>query len=57
MRQVANAISAKADARRAERSRIALELHDKFIQTIQGSKLVVDDALERPKMSKACSTH
>ena len=29
-----------------ERTRIARELHDTFLQTIQGSKLVADDALE-----------
>ena len=48
VRQVANAISARADARLAERSRIAFELHDTFLQTIHGSKLVVEDALEKP---------
>jgi signal transduction histidine kinase len=29
-----------------ERTRITRELHDSFLQTIQGSKLVADDALE-----------
>lgn len=44
--QVSSAISARADERLAERTRMARELHDTFIQTIQGSKMVVDDALE-----------
>lgn len=28
--------------------RLARELHDTMLQTVQGCKLVVDDALERP---------
>ena len=32
----------------AERTRIARDLHDTFLQTIQGSKLVADDALSAP---------
>jgi len=34
--------------RLAERVRMARELHDTFLQTLQGSKLVADDALEQP---------
>jgi signal transduction histidine kinase len=34
------------DERLAERARMARDLHDTFLQTIQGSKLVADDALE-----------
>jgi signal transduction histidine kinase len=34
------------DERLAERTRMARDLHDTFLQTIQGSKLVADDALE-----------
>jgi signal transduction histidine kinase len=34
------------DERLAERTRLARELHDTFLQTIQGSKLVADGALE-----------
>lgn len=48
VRQISKAINARAEERLAERSRIARELHETFIQTIQGSKLVVDDALEKP---------
>jgi signal transduction histidine kinase len=46
VRQVARAISARFDERLAERTRMARELHDTFIQTVQGSKLVADDALD-----------
>lgn len=53
MRQVARAISIKSDARLAERTRMARELHDTFIQTIQGSRLVVNDALARPSDSES----
>jgi signal transduction histidine kinase len=34
------------DARLGERARMARDLHDTFLQTIQGSKLVADDALD-----------
>jgi signal transduction histidine kinase/ligand-binding sensor domain-containing protein len=49
MREVARALGARFDERLAERTRIARDLHDTLLQTIQGSKLVVDDALERPE--------
>jgi signal transduction histidine kinase len=44
--KVSRAISARFDERLAERTRMARDLHDTFLQTIQGSKLVADDALE-----------
>jgi signal transduction histidine kinase len=44
--QISRAMSARFDERLAERTRMARELHDTFLQTIQGSKLVADDALE-----------
>jgi signal transduction histidine kinase len=47
IRQVARAMSARFDARLDERTRLARELHDTFLQTVQGSKLVADDALEQ----------
>jgi signal transduction histidine kinase len=47
LRQIANAASARFDERLAERTRIARELHDAFLQTVQGSKLVADHALKR----------
>ena len=48
LRQVARALSVRFNERLAERTRIARELHDTLLQTVQGSKLVADDALERP---------
>jgi signal transduction histidine kinase len=60
VRQVAKAISTRFDERLAERTRMARELHDTFIQTIQGSKLVADDALDEPndlvRMRRAMET-
>ena len=47
VRQIATAMSVRFDERLAERTRLARELHDTFLQTIQGSKMVADDALER----------
>lgn len=44
--QVARAMSVRFDERLAERTRIARELHDTLLQTVQGSKLVADGALE-----------
>src|SRR5207302_7120331 len=46
VRELARAISARFDERLAERTRMARDLHDTFLQTIQGSKLVADDALD-----------
>jgi signal transduction histidine kinase/ligand-binding sensor domain-containing protein len=46
VRQVATSISSRFDERLAERTRMARDLHDTFLQTIQGSKLVADDALD-----------
>ena len=46
VRQIASAMSARFDERLAERTRIARELHDTFLQTIQGSKLVAVNALK-----------
>jgi signal transduction histidine kinase/ligand-binding sensor domain-containing protein len=48
VQQIAKAIGAGFDERMAERTRMARELHDTFLQTIQGSKFVVDDGLEEP---------
>jgi signal transduction histidine kinase/ligand-binding sensor domain-containing protein len=47
MRQMQKTLSARFDERLAERTRMARELHDTFLQTLQGSKLVADDALEQ----------
>ena len=47
MGQAAKALGVRFDERLAERTRIAREFHDTLIQTIQGSKLVADDALDQ----------
>jgi signal transduction histidine kinase len=52
VRQVTRAISAQFDERLAERTRIARELNDTLLQTVEGSKLVADAALERPNNSE-----
>ncbi len=48
VRHVSRRLSARFDERLAERTRVARELHDTFLQTVQGSKLVVDHALKDP---------
>jgi signal transduction histidine kinase len=45
--RIAAGMKARFDERLAERTRIARELHDTLLQTIQGSKLVADEALEQ----------
>jgi signal transduction histidine kinase/ligand-binding sensor domain-containing protein len=45
VRRIAGTMKSRFDERLSERTRIARELHDTFLQTIQGSKLVADDAL------------
>ena len=49
MRQIARSLNARFDERLAERTRVARELHDTLLQTVQGSKLVADNALSRPE--------
>jgi signal transduction histidine kinase len=46
--QISLQMSARFDERLAERTRIARELHDTLLQTVQGSKLVADNALKKP---------
>jgi signal transduction histidine kinase/ligand-binding sensor domain-containing protein len=46
VRQVSAALSARFDARLAERTRLARELHDTLLQTVQISKMTADDALD-----------
>lgn len=46
VQQIASALSARFDERLGERTRLARELHDTFLQTVQGSKIVADDALD-----------
>ena len=47
MRQIAKALSASFDERLAERTQLARDLHDTLLQTIQGSRLVANDALHK----------
>ena len=47
VRRIARAIRLRFDERLAQRTRIARELHDTMLQTVQGSKFVADDALEK----------
>ncbi len=49
LHQVSVALSRRFDERLAERTQVARDLHDTILQTIQGSKMVVDDALGRPE--------
>jgi signal transduction histidine kinase len=46
IRQIAAEMTARFDERLNERTRIAREVHDTLLQTIQGSKMVADDALD-----------
>jgi len=48
MLQMQKSLTTRFNERLAERTRMARELHDTFLQTLQGSKLVADDALEKP---------
>jgi signal transduction histidine kinase/ligand-binding sensor domain-containing protein len=48
VRQLARQYGMRLEERVSERTRIARELHDTFLQTIQGSKLVADNALDSP---------
>jgi signal transduction histidine kinase len=47
MYQLARALGVRFDERLAERTRVARDIHDTLLQTVQGSKLVADDALDR----------
>jgi len=45
--QIEATAGARFDERLAERTRLARDIHDTLLQTIQGSKMVADDALDR----------
>ena len=49
VRQLEKTMSARFDDRLAERTRLARELHDTLLQTMQASQLIVEDALDRPR--------
>jgi signal transduction histidine kinase len=46
LHQLTRQLNIRFEERLTERSRIARELHDTLLQTIQGSKMVADDALD-----------
>lgn len=48
LRQIGAQMQARLDERVAERTRVAQELHDTLLQTIQASNLVASEALEDP---------
>jgi signal transduction histidine kinase len=48
MRQMAHALNARFDERLEERTQLARDLHDTLLQTLQGSKIVADTALDQP---------
>jgi signal transduction histidine kinase/ligand-binding sensor domain-containing protein len=48
VRRLARELSARFDERMAERTRVARDLHDTLLQTLQGSKMVADAALSQP---------
>jgi ligand-binding sensor domain-containing protein/two-component sensor histidine kinase len=49
MRQIAHQFSLRLEERVNERTRLARELHDTLLQTIQSSKMVADDALDETR--------
>jgi ligand-binding sensor domain-containing protein/signal transduction histidine kinase len=48
LRQLARQLNVRFDERLSERTRVARDIHDTFLQTVQGSKMVVNHALENP---------
>jgi signal transduction histidine kinase len=46
VRQIARTMKGRFDERLEERTRVAREIHDTLLQTVQGSKLVADHALK-----------
>ena len=48
LHQITRQLNVRFDERLAERTRLARDLHDTLLQTIQGSKMVADDGLEDP---------
>jgi signal transduction histidine kinase/ligand-binding sensor domain-containing protein len=48
VRQLTRQFNLGLEARLEERTRVAREIHDTFLQTIQGSKMVADHALKDP---------
>ena len=44
--QISRMLSARFDERLAERTRVAREIHDTLLQTVQGSKMIADHAMK-----------
>ena len=55
VRSIARAITARFDERLDERTRMALELHDTFLQTVQGSKMVPTMRSTLTQIKRACA--
>jgi ligand-binding sensor domain-containing protein/signal transduction histidine kinase len=55
LHQIARAVSTRFDERLAERTRMARDLHDTFLQTVQGTKLIADHS--RRKSSDTVQMH
>lgn len=49
MRQMARALTARFDERLEERTRMARDLHDTLLQTLQGTRMIADTAMDRPE--------
>jgi len=47
LRKTARAIRIRSDERLAQRTRLACELYDTLLQTVEACKFVIDDALEK----------
>ncbi|HEY2153870.1 MAG TPA: triple tyrosine motif-containing protein [Vicinamibacterales bacterium] len=48
VQRVARELNARFDERLAERTRMARDLHDTLLQTVGGSKMIADNAMDRP---------
>ncbi len=53
MWQIAASLNARFDERMAERNRLAGELHDTFLQSVQASKMLADQAVAEQQMDAA----
>ena len=57
LRRVARALNARFDARLEERTRVARDLHDTLLQTVQGSKIVQTAPWIAPMMRRHSRVH
>jgi signal transduction histidine kinase len=49
LRQITHTLTTRFDLRLSEQTRLARDLHDTLLQTVQGAKMVADQALEPPQ--------